>query len=821
MEKLWVPHMIVSIGLAALAVVLAWFVSARDAKLYKSVIWSFGFFLLVESVSRTLFLLADFPAQPLLSTVFIWFEVGAVSLALLMALRLVIKLRPLPSRGELEAVLEKLTGEVEHHKWTTSLLETKTQELLQSERAWGRRKILQSELRFSEVLAQITGLAIFEVDQNFKVCRWNWGAEDLLGYTSEEAEGKDIESFTHDPAWLDLEYGGSADHLNFPDEGEQRTIESWWYRKDGKRFWALASIRRVLFDMDLADPCGCEGHYFIIVRDMSDRMNISKELARESQRLRSVLNTIGDAVVVVDSAGRIQRWNKASEVSFGYSASEIRGCNVAQFFDPESAQFFRDLLDQYLRSSSEQVQVRPWDQLMAVRKNGDKFPVEIQAGQFSFEGETFCALVLRDMTEVKRAEENLREAKEAAEAANIAKSRFLAGISHELRTPLTVISGYTDLMSMRVDDVGYIQGKLGLIKRHCRLLLTIISDLLDLTKAEAGRLSVHNEPFELLDLLKQVNEMFHVLTGERSLVLDFRLNDFPTCWVRSDSVRIRQILSNLLSNAIKFSRTGGIIIVRPQVRPIANQNQFELSVEVEDNGLGISADWVNALFQPFVQLGDARSPRFGGTGLGLVVSRRLARLLGGDVELLHTEEGKGSVFRATFVMESLTQKEIANLERVEHQGPAAGGNRLRGHSILVVDDTEEILTLTSEILKFFGAQIFPAENGARALMVFEQHRDVIDLVLMDIRMPVMDGWEARKRLAALGCQAPIVALTANAMTDEVQSILDAGFDGYLSKPIEPTKLVNTIAQLVEKIRIIKSEPTKTPPTSRNLDQPLI
>jgi len=402
---------------------------------------------------------------------------------------------------------------------------------------------------------------------------------------------------------------------------------------------------------------------------------------------------------------------------------------------------------------------------------------------------------------LEQANRSLEEYSFAALAATRAKSEFLANMSHEIRTPITAILGYTEMLLEQVlTPEG--QEALAVIARNGQHLLAVINDILDISKVEAGQLTVDRTACSLPELLEQVKSSMDVRAEGKGLQLGIEYAGPVPQTILTDPTRLRQILMNLVGNAVKFTEAGSVRIV---VSP-AGEGKPELWIDVIDTGIGMTAEQLARAFQAFSQADASTTRRFGGTGLGLAISKRLAELLGGDVTILRSRPGAGSHVRLSLPAASLEETATAS-------GPAPAGPRpanppapspfyapLPDCRILLVEDGPDNQRLISLILRKAGAQVVVAENGEAAVEAALSARargEPFDLVLMDIQMPVMDGYQATALLRQNGYQGPIVALTAHAMAGERERCLDAGCDEYLSKPIGRAQLLATVASRIE------------------------
>lgn len=386
---------------------------------------------------------------------------------------------------------------------------------------------------------------------------------------------------------------------------------------------------------------------------------------------------------------------------------------------------------------------------------------------------------MMDVTPQHERYETLKNEKVSAVQASKEKSTFLANISHELRTPLSAILGFVELIRLSDYDVKQTKEFMKVIERNCTQLQRIIDDVLDLSRIEAGKLAIQRVMFNFDQMVEDVSKQVQHWASKKNL--QFRMSshvDFKGD-VYSDPTRLKQIMLNMLGNAVKFTHKG-------HVHLDLRMRGHELFIRVSDTGIGIAKKNRADIFETFHQADESNSRNYGGAGLGLSLTKRIAQAMGGDFYLLQSEEGKGSVFEAKVTLERPTIKEYA--DQIELNPPSE--KRLQGLSGLIVDDSEDNRAFLFTLLRKFHVDCDIVADGKQALEHFEKGK--YDFVLLDIQMPGMDGYRVIRRLKAINPQVPIIALTAHAMEEEKQRAIKAGFADFLRKPISSRKLMGAL-----------------------------
>jgi signal transduction histidine kinase/ActR/RegA family two-component response regulator len=422
-----------------------------------------------------------------------------------------------------------------------------------------------------------------------------------------------------------------------------------------------------------------------------------------------------------------------------------------------------------------------------VAGGGSFEPIEVKAQDELFRGLTssFNHLLgkLGEREEdLKRAMRDLEGARDAANAANVLKTQFLANMSHEIRTPLNGVLAMAEVMSLgELADVQ--RERLGIIRQSGSLLLAVLNDVLDLSKIEAGKLSLVSEDFDLVSTLGPTAETFQVLAQGKGLDFRFSVSEAAEGWWRGDADRLRQIVGNLLSNAVKFTPQG---LVEAAVD--VNAEGDSLRLVVRDSGVGITPEKLPALFEKFTQADNSATRRFGGTGLGLAICRELTQMMGGSIDV-ESREGYGS----TFTVELPLARGEAVSDAQAEVAPDTGDHNLR---LLAAEDNPTNQQVLAAVMESLGIDIDIVADGRQAVDAWKVGG--YDLILMDIQMPVMDGIDAAREIRGVEIaeqrkRTPIVALTANALTYQVDEYLAAGMDGHVAKPIEIAKLYEAIS----------------------------
>ena len=637
--------------------------------------------------------------------------------------------------------------------------------------------------------------SIIATDEKGIIQIFNVGAERMLGYAATEVLNSITPADISDPLEVIARAKALTVELDTPitpgfealvfkaSRGIEDIYELTYIRKDGSRFPAVVSVTA------LRDTVDAIIGYLLIGTDNTARKLVEAEQRKLDQRLRdqqfytrSLIESNIDALMTTDPFGIISDVNKQMEALTGCTRDELIGAPFKGYFtDPEKA-------DAGIRQVLSERKVTDYE-LTARARNGKETVVSYNATTFYDRDRTLQGVfaAARDVTERKRVEAELQQARAAAESASQIKSDFLASMSHEIRTPINAIIGIADLLAkttLSPEQNKYVR----VFRRAGDNLMNLINDILDLSKVEAAQLELEQTGFSLSDLLDKIREMLSVRAEEKGLSLVFEIApDVPDNLI-GDPNRLRQVLLNLIGNAIKFTESGEVSL---HVTPDAGlPAPGALRFTITDTGIGIPVEKLGAVFERFTQADSSTTRKYGGSGLGLTISKRLVELMGGRI-WVESSVGGGSVFSFTVRLEVSSS--------AMHRAPVPAGARpepaLLALRILLVEDSADNRLITVAFLAETPYWVDIAENGAIALEKFIAGS--YDLVLMDRQMPVMDGLTATRAIRdwETANQRPptaILALTASALRGDQEKCMAAGCTAFLTKPIKQDVLLQAI-----------------------------
>jgi PAS domain S-box-containing protein len=673
-----------------------------------------------------------------------------------------------------------------------------------SERKQIEEALQESEFRWRFAIeGSGDGLWDWNVPQSKVFFSRRW--KEILGFTQDEI-GSGLDEWSKRVHPDDLVHAMADVQAHFDGTTPLYVNEHRVSCKDGSWKWILA--RGLVVERDAAaKPLRILGTH----TDITARKQAEAALQESENRFRNLFKDIPSvAVQGYGEDGTARYWNEASERLYGYRADEAIGRSLLDLIIPAE---MRDGVREAMRGMFETATPIPAGELSLLRKDGSRVDVFSSHAYVHVPGrapEMFCVDI--DITERKQTEAELQQhrhhleelvlsrtaelsqARDDAEAANRAKSMFLANMSHELRTPMNGIMGMTDLVLRRATDpqqIDWLNKSQGAAKH----LLSVINDILDISKIESDRLTLEEQDFSLAEALGDAMHMQDAPAQAKGLSLSWHIDPALPDQLCGDAMRLRQILINFTGNAIKFSERGQII-VRASVAAEDSQSVL-LKIEVTDQGVGISPEQQARLFHAFAQADGSRTRKYGGTGLGLIISKRIALLMGGDAGVI-SEEGRGSTFWVTLRLRRATSDPQA-AKSLPTESPRETLARLfPGARVLVAEDEP----VNREVLVFLleDAGLVPdvAFNGQEA--VEKARGGGYALILMDVQMPVMNGLEATRAIRQIPGMAniPILALTANAFDDDRDVCLAAGMDDHIGKPVEPDALCATLLHWLQK-----------------------
>lgn len=644
---------------------------------------------------------------------------------------------------------------------------------------------LKNQLAFNQAVIDSTnnGIAVcHEIEESPGICFtvWNQSMQKLTGFTMPEINQLGwYQTVYTDPeiqekARLRMQRMRAGEHIH----GEEWIIT----RKDG--------IRRTV-EMYTTTVSGIEHgpHVMAVMYDISDRKAIEAKLAASESHLRAIIENEPECIKILDMQGRLIQMNPAGLAMVEADTIEqVLGQPVLNLIAPEFQVAFDEMHRQVIAGK---VMILEF-QVIGL-KGGRRWMETHAVPMNQADGKVVHLAVTRDISERKTTEQALLEAKEAAEQANQAKSAFLANMSHEIRTPMNAIIGLSQLLiNTPLDEQqrDYLEKIMG-ASEH---LLGILNEILDFSKIEANQLNLVSETFDLDELIQNLDNLFSARCQEKGLEFKLRVASEVQRHLQGDLLHLQQILANLLSNSIKFTDQG---FVRLAVDVVWNNaERIMLKFSIEDSGIGISEEQQKLLFHPFAQADNSITRRFGGTGLGLTISRRLAQMMGSDIQL-QSKLGEGSLFwfEMTFSVAkhahftglgSFPRKPLSNIQL---QQAAVG---LLDCKVLLVEDNPLNQLVTREFLRTAGLHVVTANDGQQALELLDKHP--FDVVLMDIQMPVLDGLQATRKIRSQPhlLELPIIALSAGVSTPEQEQCLVAGMTDFIPKPIDPLLMLEKL-----------------------------
>ena len=636
-----------------------------------------------------------------------------------------------------------------------------------------------------EAILASASYAIIATAPDGVITHFNRAAERMLGYSAAELVGRVTPAMLHDPQEVvarahafqqmlgievtpDFDVFVAKTRMGLPNE------HVWTYiRKDGGRLSVHLAVTPIV------DAEGRIEGYLGVADDITERLTAEAARRSSEEKLRSLFELSPLGLALADLDGRFIEFNRAFQEICGYDADELAQLGYWDLTPTDYAAQEEIQLEALRRTG----RYGPYEKEY-IRKDGSRVPLRLNGAIVTgSDGRDYIWSIVEDISEPRRQKAMLRAAMERAEAANRAKSDFLANISHEVRTPLNGVIGLAGALA-RTNLVGAQVEMVQVIRKSGEALERLLSELLDVSKMEAGRLDLEIAPFDLLAEVGVAVELVRSLAVEKNLRLEVDVGADVAGWYLGDGVRVRQIVSNLLSNAVKFTAEGEVR-VRLAAGDEGADGSVPVMIQVVDTGMGVPEALLPRLFEPFTQADESITRRFGGTGLGLAICRDLASLMGGDIAAVSCP-GQGSTFTVSLPL-SRTDARPAS---VAPQPAASLADK--SLQVLLVEDHVVNRKVVELILQDHPFKLSFAENGRAGLEAFAAV--AFDVVLMDMQMPVMDGLSATRAIRALEAQegrdrTPVVMLTANALQTHKDQAVAAGADAFLSKPITPESLM--------------------------------
>jgi PAS domain S-box-containing protein len=654
------------------------------------------------------------------------------------------------------------------------------------------------QLRAKRLLSGIRDAAVLVLCENGFIQFCNEAVTDVLGYSKDELTGKHISFLSPKTELLSgkiLRSFSLADERNFHEEVTRRI------RKSGEGFWASVLVTSLP-----AEPPYSK-NYCVVIRDVSEAKREERELQEWKKRFEQLAENVKEAFWIYDvRSATLDYISPVFKQLLGIDPhiGNLFFSEILRKSHPNDMNLVRNFISDLTLGNDSRIEFRRThlneENLITSHQNEHQwisfksFAVRDSAGRVHR-----MVGVAEDITESKNAQIALKEAKDAADTANQAKSEFLANMSHEIRTPLGAMMGFAEIVGNFQNSDEEKHEALQAILRNGHQLNKIIDEILDLSKVEAGKLELEEEAFELIPFMSDVTTLLSLQAREKGISLKIEQTGILPKSIRTDGTKFRQILINIVGNAVKFTDKGTVSI---DLSTELHLYRTKLFVRVTDTGPGLSQEQQKRLFQPFVQADSSTRRRFGGTGLGLVLSRRLANLLGGDLQILWSILGKGSCFEISLSLGPACNLDFSEApDTLNHVSrPARNKNtsvRLDGFHILVVDDAPDNRLIVQKFLTHSGATVEHAADGRSAAQ--RALKQNFDLIVMDIQMPEFDGYETVSYLRKRGYKKPIIALSAHAMREDRERSLAFGFNEHLSKPVDRNELLTHIQALLPKI----------------------
>ncbi len=642
-----------------------------------------------------------------------------------------------------------------------------------TERKKAERLLIQIEER-NRLIMDSSLNAIITIDVNGRITFWNKRAEIIFGWKNGEVFGKVLSELIIPHQYIEAHNKGMKHYLKTGDGPVLNTqIEITALNKAGDEF----PIEMAIVPLKRND----EQFFSAFIQDISSRKK--EELLRKvlQEKYQNIIANMNLGLLEVDIDEKIQYANQQFCNMSGFELDELLGKKASDLFvREESRELIESKNELRKKSISDAYEISVTD-----KKGEHRWWLISGAPNYNDKGELIGSIGIHlDITVQKRLELELVEAKNSAEASTRAKETFLANMSHEIRTPMNAIIGMSNQLA-KTNLVDQQKLYLNTILSAADFLLIIINDILDLSKIEAGKLALEHIGFEPQKVIEEIMHVMMYKAEEKGILFTNSFCDIKLSPVLiGDPFRLNQVMLNLISNSIKFTEKGRVDIACVVIED--NASSQKLKITVRDTGIGMEGSFVKQIFEKFSQESKSGSRKFGGTGLGMSISKDLVELMKGEI-LVQSKKGLGTSISVILEFE---KGDFTNLK--QNEGVQISNDFLSGKKILVTDDNDHNRLIASIILQDYGAEIYEAINGQEALVAIEKYK--VDLVLMDIQMPVLNGYEATKMIRDNGNEIPVIAMTANVLKGENENCIAAGMNDYISKPFKEEDFLKTIAK---------------------------
>ncbi len=515
--------------------------------------------------------------------------------------------------------------------------------------------------------------------------------------------------------------------------------------------------------------------------DITKEQEREKALKKSEEFFKTIFQTFPDATMLVDiETKKPVMFNSIAYLQLGYNEEEFKTLSINDFDVIEKPEETKERIKNILKYGRDDFETQH------LKKSGEIIDVRVTVQLIEIDNKTFIFSVFRDITTIKAYQKELIIAKREAEEANISKSQFLANMSHEIRTPMNAIIGLSDIL---LDiDLGFREHDyIKKINSSAKMLLRIINDILDYSKIEAKKMVLEKREFDISNIISQLKSLFTQISSDKGLELSINIQQDVPCVVIGDELRLTQVLTNLLSNAIKFSEKG-VVKLNIELKEKIDSNRALVKFIVSDSGIGMSEEQINNLFKPFTQADSSTTRKYGGSGLGLAISQSIINACGGEITV-QSAINRGTIFsfeidfrvisweKREQIGEKVTTKTLPNLSNIK---------------VLLVEDNEINQDVAIVMLSKIGITPIVANNGKEAVDIVSANPYKFDIILMDLQMPIMSGYEATKIIREKNSKVPIIALTAAAMVEDREKAINAGMSDHLSKPIDAKALYDSL-----------------------------